>query len=74
MALHDGVGTPQLQDFMERLLAKPYVLDARYISKEEAARIYLERTGEDLLESLDGINPLPPEVRIRLAQPLAAGR
>ncbi len=66
VALYDGVGTPQLQAFMESLLAQPYVLDARYISKEEAARLYLERTGEDLLASLDGINPLPPEVRIRL--------
>jgi cell division transport system permease protein len=66
ISLYDGVGTPQLQQFMERLLAQPYVLDARYISKEEAARLYLERTGEDLLEALDGINPLPPEVRVRL--------
>lgn len=66
ISLYDGVGTAQLQQFMERLLAKPYVLDARYISKEEAARLYLERTGEDLLETLEGINPLPPEVRVRL--------
>jgi len=66
IALYDGVGTTQLQAFMEQLLAQPYVLDARYVSKEEAARVYLEQTGEDLLTSLDGINPLPPEVRVRL--------
>jgi cell division transport system permease protein len=66
VSLYDGIGTAQLQQFMEKLLAKPYVLDARYISKEEAARLYLEQTGEDLLKTLDGINPLPPEVRVKL--------
>lgn len=66
VSLYDGVGTAQLQQFMEKLLTKPYVMDARYISKEEAARLYLEQTGEDLLKTLDGINPLPPEVRVKL--------
>jgi cell division transport system permease protein len=68
VSLYDGVSRPQLQAFMDSLLKTEYVLDARYVSKEEAARQYLEHTGEDLLESMDGINPLLPEVRLRLRE------
>ena len=67
--LYDGISTTKLHDIMDKLSSEPYILDYRYISKEEAWQKYLERTGEDLVEVLDGINPLLACVDIRLQDP-----
>lgn len=39
-----------------------------YISKDEAAKIFKDETGEDIYDVLD-FNPLPPSFKIRLKQP-----
>lgn len=64
--LYDGIGTDQLHELMEKLSAAPYVQDYHYVSKNEAWQKYLERTGEELVEVLDGINPLLASVDVQL--------
>ncbi|MEM6263542.1 MAG: permease-like cell division protein FtsX [Bacteroidota bacterium] len=64
--LHDGVGTDQLQRFTAYLGQQPYVQDYEYISKDAAGKLLLERTGEDVLEIMDGVNPLLASVNVGL--------
>ena len=52
--------------FTDSLLKLPYVQDAEFISKEEAGKIFLERTGEDVSEILGGLNPLQSSLNLKL--------
>lgn len=45
--------------------AKPYCLKADYVSKDEAARMEIERLGEDFVAFI-GENPLPASLDVRL--------
>jgi len=64
--LHDGVGELQQQAFELRLRHHAAVARLRYVSKEEAARLMQERTGEDVRLMLDGVNPLPASYNLLL--------
>ncbi len=57
--LHDGIGELQLQELEVQLRHHPAITSVRFISKDAAARLMLERTGEDVPLALDGVNPLP---------------
>ncbi|MEM7036501.1 MAG: permease-like cell division protein FtsX [Bacteroidota bacterium] len=48
------------------LEAKPYVKEIRYISKEEAGKRFIEELGDEFLEIMDGVNPLPASYNFKL--------
>ena len=59
---------PNLQNaFIDSLVSLPYILQAEYVSKEEAGQQLLQNTGEEVSDLLGGINPLLPSLNIRLA-------
>jgi cell division transport system permease protein len=64
--LHDGVGPLQQNDFELMLRNHPAVAGLRYVSKAEAAQLMLDRTGEDVPATLEGVNPLPASFNLRL--------
>ncbi|MEZ4772833.1 MAG: permease-like cell division protein FtsX [Bacteroidia bacterium] len=64
--LHDGIKTEALKDLESRLAAMPFVRELRYISKEEAGEIMLEKTGEDVKSMMDGVNPLLASFNVNL--------
>lgn len=64
--LHDGIGEIQRQDLADGLKLAPYVQQIRFVSKDEAARILLERSGEDVKELMQGINPLLASYNLQL--------
>lgn len=64
--LHDGIGEMQQQEFELLLRHHPAITSLRFISKEEAAKLMAERTGEDLTFMLDGANPLPASYNLLL--------
>lgn len=65
--LHDGASEAQLAGFREILASRPFVEHLVFISKEEAGKILMASTGEDILRITDGINPLPASFNVRLA-------
>lgn len=52
--------------FQEELEQSVFVAQVTFVSKEEAGKILMENTGEDVLELTDGINPLPASFNVRL--------
>jgi cell division transport system permease protein len=66
--LHDGVGQLQQNDFELLLRNHPAIESLTYVSKEEAARLMFERTGEDVSATLEGVNPLPASFNLRLRE------
>lgn len=67
--LHDTVGPLQQGDFELLLRNHPAVAELTFVSKEEAARLMFERTGEDIPATLEGVNPLPASYNLRLREP-----
>lgn len=61
MVMADSIGNDHAKAICTHLAQKPYVLNPRLITKEEALRQWTEDTGEDL-QALFGVNPLSPEV------------
>ena len=57
LVLKDSLNTNQAADIQKALLAKPYVKNVTYISKEEAAKILQKDLGQNFLDIL-GYNPL----------------
>jgi cell division transport system permease protein len=64
--LHDGIGEVQQQKFEDWLTTTAFVKAMRYVSKDEAAQILLERSGEDVKELMQGINPLLASYHLQL--------
>ncbi|MEM7660492.1 MAG: permease-like cell division protein FtsX [Bacteroidota bacterium] len=64
--LHDGVGETQREDLVQQLGQELAILDFRFVSKDEAAKILLERSGEDVKELMQGINPLLASYNLQL--------
>lgn len=56
--VHDEMGEIQRGEFVNWLDRQVFVLDKRFVSKDEAAQILLEREQEDVIELMQGINPL----------------
>ncbi|HTX17845.1 MAG TPA: permease-like cell division protein FtsX [Bacteroidota bacterium] len=60
--------TPETAPLIEKkILAIPGIKQVRYISKDEAAKIFKDQYGEDIHNILD-FNPLPPSFKIYLDQ------
>lgn len=66
--LHDGVGQLQQDDFELLLRSHAAVESLTFVSKEEAAQLMYERTGEDVPATLEGLNPLPASFNLRLRE------
>jgi len=65
--LHDGLGEKQRDALRADLDAQPFVAELTYVSKAEAAALILEKTGEDVLALMDGVNPLLASFDVRFA-------
>lgn len=63
--LFDGIGEEQRSDLAAKLEAMPAVRSVKYITKEEAGRDLVERTGVDVDEVLGGVNPIPPSFQVQ---------
>lgn len=66
VTLPDQVEESQVDAFEGYLMEQPYVKDMEYISKEDAGELFMEDLGEDFLNIMDGMNPLPASFDIRL--------
>ncbi|MDX1907563.1 MAG: ABC transporter permease [Bacteroidia bacterium] len=64
--LHDGLRQEAREALASQLREAPYTDGLRFISREEAARILLDKTGEDVTVLLGGLNPLPDAYAIQL--------
>jgi len=63
--LKEGLTDAQLQQVKRALLNIPGIEDVRYISKEEAAKIFEDEIGENFYDILDD-NPLPASYRVAM--------
>ncbi len=63
--LQQPVNTEDLRRIEHSVASTPGVDSIHYVSKEEAARIYEEETGENIYHVLN-FNPLPPSIKIFL--------
>ncbi len=63
--LSDSLTAQQVQDVRQQLLATRGVSSVKYISKNEAARIFKQEFGQDIQQVLD-FNPLPASFRVFL--------
>lgn len=61
--LSDSLGTQQVQDVRQQLLATRGISSVKYISKDEAASIFKEEFGQDIQQVLD-FNPLPASFKV----------
>jgi len=66
VTLPDGISENQIDAFDEFLSEQAFVKEMDYISKEDAGDLFMEDLGEDFLEIMDGINPLPASFDIHL--------
>jgi cell division transport system permease protein len=63
--LIDSIQPAEVSKIISSVKTKGGVKNVTYISKEEAAKIFAEEFGEDILEVFD-YNPLPPSLKINL--------
>lgn len=56
----------EMRQLEKTLQMAPYTKTANFVSSEEGARLHMESLGEDFLEKLDGVNPLPNSIDVRL--------
>jgi cell division transport system permease protein len=66
--LHDGIPPAQQEAFIATLASEPFVRNTAFVSKDDAGRFLLERTGEDIRELMDGLNPLLASVDVYLQE------
>lgn len=70
--LYGGMGDEEQADLLTQLRQKPYVIDPRILSAEEALQEVKELLGEDPRDLL-GFNPLTPLVHFRLSGGVGIG-
>ena len=63
--LNARVDNRQTQDLLTRIKSLPRVVSVTYVSKEEAARRFVEQFGSEVFDLLE-YNPLPPSVIVTL--------
>lgn len=61
----EPISRQRIQELQQELRAIEGIKSVRYVSKEEAAKIFKEEFGEDITNVLD-FNPLPPSFKIYL--------
>lgn len=64
--LPDHVAEDKRVVFEDFLRHQPFVKDLRYISKEQASKIWEKENGTEFMEIMDGLNPFPASFNIRL--------
>lgn len=69
--MNDSTGNEASAAIFEKVKRDPSCRQATFISKEEALRQWREDTGEDL-ERLFGVNPLSPEISLKMKAEYAA--
>jgi len=63
--IKDPFNENNIKDYRTELSSKNYIKSVNYVSKDEAAKSFIEETGEDFREILD-YNPLPASFVINL--------
>lgn len=71
VVMADSVSNQQAAALGKEISAKPYALDVRVISKEQAMKLWEAETGENL-EATFGVNPLSPEISFNVKADYAA--
>ncbi|NTU97348.1 MAG: ABC transporter permease [Chlorobiaceae bacterium] len=69
--LSDTMSDADIAVAVKKMQAMNVVSDAQYVSKDEAARIFANEFGEDVVKVL-GSNPLPHSVKMRFRQEYAS--
>jgi cell division transport system permease protein len=64
--LPDHVAEDKRRAFEDFLNHQPFVKDMRFISKEEASKIWQKENGTEFMEIMDGLNPFPASYNIKL--------
>ena len=70
LILTDEATAEEVKALEERLREAEYVKSAMYVSKEEAAQLFIENTGENFKDVLD-YNPLFSSINLYLHAPYA---
>lgn len=65
VVMTDSATDAQAAELASMLASKPYVAQAVAVGREQALRNWNEATGDDL-ETVYGVNPLSPEITVRL--------
>ena len=65
VVMADSIGNDRAKTLGAEISRKPYALDVKVITKEEAMKRWEAETGENL-EQTFGVNPLSPEVAFRV--------
>lgn len=71
VVMADSVSDKQSAELAATLSTKPYVAQVTSVSRDEALRKWNEATGDDLI-SVYGVNPLSPEITLRLRSEYAS--
>lgn len=66
ITLPDHAGEERRGKFQDFLTDASFTKRVEYVSKDDAARIFMESLGEDFLDITDGVNPLPPSFNVYL--------
>ena len=64
--LVDYVSDMEQEAFLDSVSQLPFVVKTTFVSKEEAGKELMERTGEDINQLLGGMNPLQASLSIQL--------
>jgi cell division transport system permease protein len=64
--LPDHVAEDKRLAFEDFLNHQPFVKEMRFISKEEASKIWQKENGTEFMEIMDGLNPFPASYNIKL--------
>lgn len=73
LVMQDSVTDAQAAILAGSLRGRPYVADCRVTGRDQALRDWQAATGEDL-RTVYGVNPLSPEVTLRLRSGYASPR
>lgn len=67
--LPDHVAQDKQVAFGQWLDGQPFVKESKFISKEEAGKIWEAENGAEFMEIMDGVNPLPASYNFKLNLP-----
>jgi cell division transport system permease protein len=69
VTLPDHASQEKQLAFESFLKKQPFVKELQFISKEKAGEIFVEQVGQEFLEIMDGVNPLPASFNFSLRLP-----
>jgi cell division transport system permease protein len=65
--LEHQVSAEKGQALAQQMNQQYFTQSARYESKEEALENYADQTGDQFIKTMDGVNPMPASVKVKLA-------